>query len=130
MVSVPKTSVIDLVSENGAHVDVAYFLMSEDNVRRQTALPWVSFGSDAEAPAPEGVFLKYNSHPRAYGNFARLLAKYVRDGEGTKFAGGDPQTHFSPGGESVAARSGALAAWLFRRCCDFRSSIGPGSCDL
>jgi len=71
--------VIDLVSENGAHVDVAYFLMSEDNVRRQTALPWVSFGSDAEAPAPEGVFLKYNSHPRAYGNFARLLAKYVRD---------------------------------------------------
>jgi N-acyl-D-amino-acid deacylase len=71
--------VIDLVSQNGAHVDVAYFLMSEDNVRRQTALPWVSFGSDAEAPAPEGVFLQYNSHPRAYGNFTRLLAKYVRD---------------------------------------------------
>lgn len=71
--------VIDLVSANGAHVDVAYFLMSEDNVRRQTALPWVSFGSDAEAPAPEGVFLQYNSHPRAYGNFARLLAKYVRE---------------------------------------------------
>ena len=71
--------VIDLVSTNGAHVDVAYFLMSEDNVRRQTALPWVSFGSDAEAPAPEGVFLQYNSHPRAYGNFARLLAKYVRE---------------------------------------------------
>ena len=73
--------VIDLVSGNGAHVDVAYFLMSEENVRRETALPWVSFGSDAEAPAPEGVFLKYNSHPRAYGNFARLLAKYVRDGK-------------------------------------------------
>lgn len=71
--------VVDLVSENGAHVDVAYFLMSEENVRRQTALSWVSFGSDAEAPAPEGIFLKYNSHPRAYGNFARLLAKYVRD---------------------------------------------------
>jgi N-acyl-D-amino-acid deacylase len=71
--------VIDLVSENGAHVDVAYFLMSEDNVRRQTALPWVSYGSDAEAPAPEGVFLQYNSHPRAYGNFVRLLAKYVRE---------------------------------------------------
>jgi N-acyl-D-amino-acid deacylase len=71
--------VIDLVSANGAHVDVAYFLMSEGNVRRQTALPWVSFGSDAEAPAPEGVFLQYNSHPRAYGNFARLLAKYVRE---------------------------------------------------
>jgi N-acyl-D-amino-acid deacylase len=53
--------------------------MSEDNVRRQTALPWISFGSDEAAPAPEGVFLKANPHPRAYGNFARLLAKYVRD---------------------------------------------------
>jgi N-acyl-D-amino-acid deacylase len=53
--------------------------MSEDNVRRETALPWVSFGSDEAAPAPQGVFLKSNSHPRAYGNFARLLAKYVRD---------------------------------------------------
>jgi N-acyl-D-amino-acid deacylase len=53
--------------------------MSEDNVRRQTALSWVSFGSDEAAPAPEGVFLKANPHPRAYGNFARLLAKYVRE---------------------------------------------------
>ena len=54
--------------------------MSEDNVRRQTALPWMSFGSDAEAAAPEGVFLKSSTHPRAYGNFARLLGRYVRDG--------------------------------------------------
>jgi N-acyl-D-amino-acid deacylase len=53
--------------------------MSEENLRRQVALPWVSFGSDEAAPAPEGVFLKANPHPRAYGNFARLLAKYVRD---------------------------------------------------
>ena len=53
--------------------------MSEDNLRRQVALPWVSFGSDEAAPAPEGVFLHANNHPRAYGNFARLLAKYVRD---------------------------------------------------
>jgi N-acyl-D-amino-acid deacylase len=53
--------------------------MSEDNVRKEVALPWVSFGSDAEAPAPEGVFLKSSTHPRAYGNFARLLGKYVRD---------------------------------------------------
>jgi N-acyl-D-amino-acid deacylase len=58
---------------------VAYFLMSEDNVRRQTTLPWVSFGSDEAAPAPEGVFLKQNDHPRAYGNFARVFAKYVRE---------------------------------------------------
>jgi N-acyl-D-amino-acid deacylase len=75
----PEDAAIDLVIEDGSRVGVAYFLMSEDNVRRETALPWVSFGSDEAAPAPEGVFLKSNSHPRAYGNFARLLAKYVRD---------------------------------------------------
>jgi len=53
--------------------------MSEDNIRREVALPWVSFDSDEQAPAPEGVFLKSNPHPRAYGNFARVLAKYVRE---------------------------------------------------
>jgi N-acyl-D-amino-acid deacylase len=75
----PEDAAIDLVIENGARVEVAYFLMSEDNVKRQIALPWVSFGSDAAAPAPEGVFLKESAHPRTYGNFARLLAKYVRE---------------------------------------------------
>jgi len=75
----PEDTAIDLVIANGARVDVAYFLMSEDNVRRQIALPWVSFGSDEAAPAPEGVFLAENDHPRAYGNFARLLGRYVRD---------------------------------------------------
>jgi N-acyl-D-amino-acid deacylase len=75
----PEDAAIDLVIENGARVEVAYFLMSEDNVKRQIALPWVSFGSDAAAPAPEGVFLKASAHPRTYGNFARLLAKYVRE---------------------------------------------------
>ena len=74
----PEDAAIDLVIEDGSRVGVAYFLMSEDNVRRETALPWVSFGSDEAAPAPEGVFLKSNSHPRAYGNFARVFAKYVR----------------------------------------------------
>jgi N-acyl-D-amino-acid deacylase len=75
----PQDAAIDLVIENGARVDVAYFLMSDENIRREIALPWVSFGSDEAAPAPEGVFLLENNHPRAYGNFARLLAKYVRD---------------------------------------------------
>jgi N-acyl-D-amino-acid deacylase len=75
----PEDAAIDLVIENGARVEVAYFLMSEDNLRRQVALAWLSFGSDEAAPAPEGVFLHANNHPRAYGNFARLLAKYVRD---------------------------------------------------
>jgi N-acyl-D-amino-acid deacylase len=75
----PEDAAIDLVIEDGTRVGVAYTLMSEDNVRREVALPWVSFGSDADAPAPEGVFLKSNEHPRAYGNFARLFAKYVRE---------------------------------------------------
>ncbi|MBV8144886.1 MAG: D-aminoacylase [Gammaproteobacteria bacterium] len=75
----PEDAVVDLVIEDGSRVEVAYFLMSEDNVRREVALPWVSFDSDEQAPAPEGVFLKANSHPRAYGNFARVLAKYVRE---------------------------------------------------
>jgi N-acyl-D-amino-acid deacylase len=75
----PEDAAIDLVIEDGSRVGVAYFLMSENNVRRQVALPWVSFDSDEEAPAPEGVFLKSKNHPRAYGNFARVLARYVRD---------------------------------------------------
>jgi N-acyl-D-amino-acid deacylase len=75
----PEDAVVDLVIEDGSRVGVAYFLMSEDNIRREVALPWVSFDSDEEAPAPEGVFLKSNPHPRAYGNFARVLAKYVRE---------------------------------------------------
>jgi N-acyl-D-amino-acid deacylase len=74
-----EDAAIDLVIEDGSRVGVAYFLMSEDNVRREVALPWVSFDSDEAAPAPEGVFLKSNNHPRAYGNFARVLAKYVRE---------------------------------------------------
>lgn len=75
----PEEAAIDLVIEDGTEVRVAYFLMSEDNVRRQIGLPWVSFGSDAPAVAPQGVFLNSSEHPRAYGNFARLLAKYVRE---------------------------------------------------
>ncbi len=75
----PQETAMDLVIEDDSRVGTVYFLMSEDNVRRQIALPWVSFGSDAEALAPEGPFLKSNTHPRAYGNFARLLGKYVRD---------------------------------------------------
>jgi len=75
----PEDAAIDLVIEDGSRVGIAYFLMSEDNIRREVVLPWVSFDSDEAAPAPEGVFLKANSHPRAYGNFARVLAKYVRE---------------------------------------------------
>ena len=75
----PEETAMDLVVEDGSRVGVAYFLMSEDNVRKGLRLPWMSFGSDEGTPAPEGVFLLSNNHPRAYGNFARLLGRYVRD---------------------------------------------------
>ena len=75
----PQEAAMQLIVEDHSRIEVAYFLMSEDNVRREVALPWVSFGSDAEAPAPEGVFLESSTHPRAYGNFTRVLARYVRD---------------------------------------------------
>ena len=74
----PEDAAVDLVIEDGSRVGVGYFLMSEDNVRRQVALPWVSFGSDEGGDAPEGVFLLSAAHPRAYGNFARVFAEYVR----------------------------------------------------
>ncbi len=75
----PEDTAIDLVIEDGTRVGTAYFLMNEENVAKQTALPWMSFGSDSASQAPEGVFLKSSTHPRAYGNFSRLLGKYVRD---------------------------------------------------
>lgn len=75
----PQETAMDLVIEDGSRVDTIYFLMSEENVRKQIQLPWVSFGSDAGSLAPEGAFLKSNPHPRAYGTVARLLGKYVRD---------------------------------------------------
>ena len=75
----PEETAMDLVVQDGSRVGTVYFLMSEENVKKQIALPWMSFCSDSGSLAPEGVFLKSNPHPRAYGNFARLLGKYVRD---------------------------------------------------
>ncbi len=75
----PEDTLMDLIVEDEARIFTIYFTMSEDNIRKQVALPWVSFCSDAESMSPEGVFLKTNPHPRAYGNFARLLGHYVRD---------------------------------------------------
>jgi N-acyl-D-amino-acid deacylase len=75
----PEEAAMDLVIEDGTRVDTVYFMMQEDDVKRNVALPWVSFGSDASSEAPEGPFLLSQPHPRTYGNFARLLGKYVRD---------------------------------------------------
>ncbi|MEO5859638.1 MAG: D-aminoacylase [Pyrinomonadaceae bacterium] len=75
----PENTILDLVLEDQSRVGTVYFLMDEANIKKQIKYPWVSFGSDAESMAPEGAFLKSNPHPRAYGNFARLLGKYVRE---------------------------------------------------
>ena len=75
----PVETIMDLMLEDRSRVDAIYFQMSEENIKKQIRLPWVSFGSDGASMAPEGVFLKSSTHPRAYGNFARLLGKYVRD---------------------------------------------------
>ena len=75
----PEETMMDLVIEDGSRVGTAYFLMSEENIKKQLAKPWVAIDSDAESLAPEGVFLETNPHPRAYGTFARFLGKYVRD---------------------------------------------------
>jgi N-acyl-D-amino-acid deacylase len=75
----PEETAMDLIVQDNTRVDCIYFLMDENNVRKQLQLPWISFGSDEGSYTPEGVFIKSNCHPRAYGNFARLLGKYVRD---------------------------------------------------
>ena len=75
----PIETIMDLIVEDRSRVDTVYFMMSEENVKKQLKLPWVSFGSDAASMAAEGAFLNSSTHPRAYGNFARLLGKYVRD---------------------------------------------------
>ena len=75
----PEETAMDLIIQDSTRVGVAYFLMSEDNVKKQVAIPWVSFGSDEGSYTNEGVFLKSNAHPRAYGTFTRVLGKYSRD---------------------------------------------------
>ncbi len=75
----PEETIVDLVVQNGADIGTVYFLMSEDNVKKQLRLPYISFGSDARSIAAEGENLNSSTHPRTYGNFARLLGKYVRE---------------------------------------------------
>jgi N-acyl-D-amino-acid deacylase len=75
----PIETIMDLVYEDHSRVGTVYFMMSEDNIKKQLRQPWVSLGSDAASMAPEGAFLRSSTHPRAYGNFARLLGKYVRE---------------------------------------------------
>jgi N-acyl-D-amino-acid deacylase len=75
----PIDTMMDLIAEDESRIGTIYFVMSEDNVKKQLAKPWISFGSDEASQATEPPFTKSNPHPRAYGNFARVLGKYVRD---------------------------------------------------
>ncbi len=75
----PAETMLDLIVEDDSRIQVVYFSMSEENLKKKIQQPWMSFCSDAGSYAPEGVFLNYSTHPRAYGSFARLLAKYVRE---------------------------------------------------
>jgi len=104
-----EDTIIDLVIEDDSRVGAIYFTISEDNVRRQIALPWMSFGSDAASLAPEGVFLRSSPHPRAYGTFARLLGKYVRDERVITLAEAIRRLTSLPAANLGIARRGTLA---------------------
>jgi N-acyl-D-amino-acid deacylase len=109
----PEDAAVDLVIEDGSRVGTIYFLMSDDNLRKQIAQPWVSFGSDAESSAPEGVFLKSSTHPRAFGNFANLLGRYVRDEHVISLAEGVRRLTSLPAANLGIADRGLLKSGYF-----------------
>src|SRR5438128_2978335 len=83
----PIDTAMDLIAEDESRIGTIYFIISEENIKKELTKPWIAFGSDEASQAPEGVFLKSNPHPRAYGNFARVLGKYVRDEKMVPLAG-------------------------------------------
>ena len=109
----PEDTAIDLVIEDGSRVEAVYFLMSEDNLRKKLRLPWVSFASDAGSLAPEGPFLKSNPHPRAYGNFARWLGRYVREEKLVPLAEGIRRLAAQPAEHLGLKERGRLAPGMF-----------------
>jgi N-acyl-D-amino-acid deacylase len=109
----PEETAMNLVVADDSRVGTVYFLMSEDNVRRQVGLPWMSFCSDEGSQAPEGVFLKSNPHPRAYGSFARLLGKYVREEKALPLADAVRRLTAFPAENLGLSRRGRLAPGHF-----------------
>ena len=109
----PEDTAMDLVIEDGSRVEAVYFLMSEDNLRKKLSLPWVSFASDAGSLAPEGAFLASNPHPRAYGNFARWLGRYVRDEQLVPLAEGIRRLSGQPAENLGLKQRGRLAEGMF-----------------
>ena len=120
----PEETAMDLVIEDDSRVGTVYFLMSEDNIRREVALPWMGFGSDEASEAPEGVFLKSSSHPRAYGNVARFLGKYVRDEKAASLADAIRRLTSLPATNLGIRKRGWLEARLLRRRRRVRSGHG------
>ncbi len=109
----PQNTIIDLLIENNGNIGTIYFLMSEDNLKKQMRYPWVSFGSDAASMAPEGSFLRSNPHPRAYGTFARLLGKYVREEKVMSLEEAVRRLSSLPAGNLGLDRRGLLKAGYF-----------------
>jgi len=109
----PEEAAMDLVIEDDSRVGTVYFLMSEDNVRRQIELPWVSFASDEGSRGTDGVFLKSSAHPRAYGNFARVYARYVRDEKRLPLEEAVRKMTSLPASNIGIARRGALKKGYF-----------------
>jgi N-acyl-D-amino-acid deacylase len=109
----PVETLLDLIVEDRSGIGAVFFLMSEENVKRQLALPWVSLGSDAGSKSTEGVFLKSSTHPRAYGNFARFLGKYVRDERVATLEEGIRRLTSLPAANAGLADRGALRPGAF-----------------
>jgi N-acyl-D-amino-acid deacylase len=109
----PESTILDLVLGDRTRVGVVFFLMSEDNVRKQLRLPWVSFGSDAASMAPEDPFTRSSAHPRAYGTFARLLGKYVREEKLVSLEEAVRRLSGLPAANLGLDRRGRLAAGMF-----------------
>jgi N-acyl-D-amino-acid deacylase len=109
----PEEAAMDLVVKDGSRVGTVYFMMSEDNVRKQIALPWVSFGSDAGAPATREPFTLSNPHPRAYGNFARVLGLYARDEQALTLPAAIRKLAALPAQNLALRRRGMLKAGYF-----------------
>jgi N-acyl-D-amino-acid deacylase len=109
----PVDTIMNLVLEDRSRVGTVYFMISEDNIRKEIALPWVSFGSDAASMAPEPPFTKSSTHPRAYGNFARVLGKYVRDEHVITLADAIRKLTGLPAGNLELDHRGLLEAGMF-----------------
>jgi N-acyl-D-amino-acid deacylase len=109
----PEETIMDLVLEDRSRIGTVYFMMSDDNLKKQIQLPWVSFASDADSIAAEGVFLKSSAHPRAYGSFARVLGKYVRDEKVLTLPDAIRKLAAQPSANLGLARRGLLKPGMF-----------------